>query len=413
MNKVFNKIIIPIFFICSAFAIGFGGPLVIMAGTAIADKLENGEYILYDTINSGGMTLQGGEYILKDSKGEALGGVMKGGDYSLTPGILGVLVGVTTPEVPPGTVKLYISRDNLDIKITWEASKYGAIPQIFALVGNDGTGLYQNNYDAQKWVPVANNDTVGTTSVTINPGSLKHLNQVGGGAAEIYYKGLLSGINDYAKYIPSAEAVGKVNVAFSVGVIGSNYLSYPFIQGNNSIKEVLDVNSFPEGTKIYSQMTGPNKDQYDFDVAKLVNKSWLNSFNNQSVDDTLKILPEKSYMVQIPLNTKYTMLGKVVIDSDERTTDIMTYKNTYFGNCRAWAYNLGDVNVNTLLKLSNDVKAGDKIYYPNDTEYNFDVSKYSDGKWINSFTNQPSTMLLKLPKGYMYYRDGNGFSWAR
>ncbi|MDD5593457.1 MAG: hypothetical protein PHG97_01780 [Candidatus Margulisbacteria bacterium] len=245
----------------------------VVCGMAAADKLTGGGYTLYDSINSGGATLQGGGYVLKDAKGEVLGGQMTGGGYSFWPGLYGLFVGgvIEVPGVPYGTVPLYIRRNvtgNLkNIEITWEA-KY-VNPKIYATSGA-GSGEYTSVYSAQ-WLPVTETGAVktglpvpwGTFKLAAGTTVLTHEAQLGLGTTECYYKGFQATIANPTTatdpettlpIFPQAWAVGKVNMNLSGTV---NLISMPFVPYNNSIDEVFAGQINNNGTLLagYSNST--------------------------------------------------------------------------------------------------------------------------------------------------------------
>lgn len=187
-----------------------------------ADKLGDGA--LYDVFNSGGAVLEGNGYKILNSIAEPVSGKIGDSTSSIWWGLFGLFGGVVEkPDVPYGTVPLYISRDGNDVKITWEAIYVN--PTIVAVSGG-GYGLYDKN-PTSDWLTVLQAGAVKTLPPLLGPmilsdaTTLKHTQQVTGGTSECYYKGFQAAIGDPKVAInpntntlifPTAVAVGKVNV---------------------------------------------------------------------------------------------------------------------------------------------------------------------------------------------------------
>lgn len=249
LNKIFIILLITVFVLC---------------GIAAADKLSGGGYTLYDSINSGGASLQGGGYALKDVKGEVLGGQMNGGGYSFWPGLYGLLVGgvIEVPGVPYGTVPLYIRRNVSNIEITWEA-KY-VNPKIYAISGG-GRGEYTSIYSTQ-WLPVTEAGAIktglpvplGTFKAAPNTNILTHEVQLGSGTTECYYKGFQAPIANPTTatdpktslpIFPQAWAVGKANAVFyKTAASGWNFISSPLLLGG--LDQVLGID-YTNGDQVW------------------------------------------------------------------------------------------------------------------------------------------------------------------
>jgi hypothetical protein len=320
-------------------------------------------------------------------------------------------------EPPAGTVPLYISRNGADILITWEAQYL--TPQIYALYG-DGTGKYTNSY-ASGWEKVAEGATVASGYTTVN-NSLTHQNQVGQGSPEAYYKGIVAGIDiaQAAATFEAAWAVGKVNVelkkATSQTDPGKNYISIPFNRPSNTINNVMLVDQFDDGTKVYSQLQGQH---YNFDIAKVKNTAWVSGFSDTTlVGDTFMIVPEKGYMVEVPNDKTVTVMGNVLRGTEGRSRLMDANDYTYIGNFYAFKFQLWDADANDRLKLTGAAvpNDGDRIYYQlkPGTLYNFNIAEYRAGAWKSGFnTSALSDITLRPPYGYMYKRVGDGFTWLR
>jgi hypothetical protein len=341
------------------------------------------------TISSGG-TVQPG---FQDIKGEAVIGsgtvggktLQLGGIYTLLPTAAG------TPEVPAGTVKLYISRSGTNIQITWEATKYPN-PQIFILTG-DGSGQYHNSYDATKWKSY-DNPIFDTTPMTFDAsdrlsGILTHYRQVGGGDAEVYYKGLLAGITDYGKYLPSAEAVGKVN--FELNKTGAS--SWNFISScltYNNIDQVLGVN-FTNGDQLWFWN---NVEQKFYPPITFSDGTW----------GTGNLNPGPGYLLNLVGTSPkpVTAIGKVNTAALDRAISVKPLTPSYGWNV------IG--NPRPILSLMTGFGAGrsgagDSLWEWDSSNQKFLPPLVFDGtKW-------PTGAKLLIMKGYGYNHTGSGFSW--
>ena len=262
--------------------------------------MSGGGFTLINNVNSGGAQLQGGGFTIRDSKGDYVGGIINGGGYTYIPGIWGLFGGQVTenPDVPYGTVPLYISRNSngVDIRITWEAAYVN--PKIYALSGN-GQGVFTNH--AANWFQITNSGVVTQPPTqmglfSLQPGQLLfHMNQVGQGTSECYYKGFESFVGDPKTAInpntglpifPSAEAVGKVNVAVAGGKKWTA-LSIPFLNQTQDLNDLVGDQGGYSGTSnsdqdvlIFSWDSGAwNKASY-FDGAL-----WVNLTPNPAVYD--------------------------------------------------------------------------------------------------------------------------------
>jgi hypothetical protein len=226
MNKTINTISIVLF-------------LNAFIGLASAQQLDSA------TISSGGaVDLSGNGYTVHDLKGQAAAGSVTDGTTMVETGGIYTEGGdevVIDKDVPYGTVPLLITRTDQDhIRISWNKTTYSN-PQIFFLVG-DGTGSFTNTYSATTWLPAAGNPAF---EPHLTDGYVLHLQQVGKGEKEAYYKGLQSSVTPATKdpangtlCIENAWAVGKVNVDLYGG--GRGFVSAPFM--SNSFNDVFGAN---------------------------------------------------------------------------------------------------------------------------------------------------------------------------
>lgn len=128
---------------------------------------------------------------------------------------------------PPGTVPLTISRDGLNIKVTWEADYIQ--PQIFVR-----TGAFTNNLI--DWLPVAKDGQLiaDPNIYSYSEGTLIHKNQFGKGDNEVYYRAIKK--TETNDKLPTAWAVGKINLTLTAS---PNLISSPFKMGAMLIDEVF------------------------------------------------------------------------------------------------------------------------------------------------------------------------------
>jgi len=146
------------------------------------------------------------------------------------------------PEAAAGTVPLFITRDGTNIKVTWEAIYIS--PEVYVLTG-DGVGRYTNSNEG--WVLVAKGGVTLESGFSYDEGThtLLHLNQVGGGTSEAYYKALQAGVNsleanrdDPTKTnLAAAWAVGKVNVVLPLNTF--KLINIPFVLSVTNVREVI------------------------------------------------------------------------------------------------------------------------------------------------------------------------------
>jgi len=113
--------------------------LLIISAPVQADKLQdtNETYTIYNVINYGGMKLEdtNNTYLLRDTKGEAVGGRVGAGVYIFTPGLFGLMLTGEVDYEPPtaqlvddGRIrKTNIVRSGNDLVITWDYDSLGPI----------------------------------------------------------------------------------------------------------------------------------------------------------------------------------------------------------------------------------------------------------------------------------------------
>ncbi len=404
-------------------------------------------------IDSGGQTLQNGSTVLLDSKAEPVIGVSEQGDikgefggiYTLFPG---QQQGPVVQEVVDITIEHGDGDDDEqddDIIVTWPNVPDGTVPEIVILVG-DGTGLFHNDpaisvvdsftapNDYGKWIMFATKtitEVLGIQTIQNDDGQqtqLILLNMSGGQqGAEPYYSEMYikvfavapaigidpPALTDYADVFIASTAVGKLDVDLLAGGLGYNYISVPLDNEDNAINKVFPPSMLDNETLIFNQMEG-----FDFNIAKLNNGVWVSAFGGgQDIGDNFYVLPQGAYMVRVPVNKLVTCVGEVLkgIEGDTLVVNsgAVPKDYTYFGNYYPMKFELNAVDVNQKLKLNN-VAEGDRIFYADDLNFNFNIAKYKNGVWVSEFNQaQGSNIILKTPKGYMYKRNGGEFTWIR
>jgi hypothetical protein len=226
--------------------------LLLMVATALmvsvvgADTLSNSSYTINVVIPGGGQTLQNTSYTLYDLKGQGIAGSLANTPYTVgLGGIYGLMGGGVGPQSP-----LNIARGATpgDIVLSWT----GAAPDIWYMVGDDGTGKYQNNWDTiNTWKKVIPG-TTGVFSLISSGTSLTHLAADASKHAEVYYKAYPVGLTPPGAKdsvsgltaFEAAPAVGKVDVVMHGGW---NSVSLPFTGSQFGGASGLVGDNFGEG----------------------------------------------------------------------------------------------------------------------------------------------------------------------
>lgn len=354
-------------------------------------------------VNSGGLV--GHDWV--DVKGEPAVGSYQTGSTKLGIGWIYMLTeaGNTTPEVPAGTVKLYISRNGDNINLTWEASMYGTNPDIYILTGS-GSGEYQNTYDANKWKIYS--DALFAGKVAMSPGLLVHSNQVGAvsQSPEVYYKGLRRNIG--TDRIQSAEAVGKADVVVGGGRKWTLF-SMPFMDAPSDLNQLLGTQAdyaagidATSSVRIFShELGGWNRASY-FDGT-----SWLAVGGlSAAIYDGDKGL----YMLTRTgdPDNKFTLIGRV-----KQLTATTSYAIKPNWNVVGLPYPVKmDINNIALTggTRNDNPDLADRIY--GHINYGFNACSYlkSDGTWAPLPGVAGFSVINAKP---MYYRSksGNDVNW--
>jgi len=305
----------------------------------------------------------------------------------------GVVNLISAAGPPAGIVPLFISRDGSNIKISWEASKYPT-PKIFFMTG-DGTGSYSNTYTAgppANWTQVdsTNAASLGFNFSSYGSGSILHLAQVGGGSPEAYYKGLIpSSLTNLSYYIPSAEAVGKVNFVLSKNATSSwNFVSSPLIF--NNLDQIWGTD-FTNGDQLW---VWNDAEQKFFAPITFSGGTW----------GTGNLNPGYGYLFNLAGTSPKTgtAIGNVNTSALSRTISVKPGTPSYGWNV------IG--NPQPVLSpmtgfVSGKSAASDSIWEWDNVNQKFLAPLVFDG------TGWPTGAQLKIMNGYGYNHTGSGFGW--
>ena len=407
------------------------------AGAALADKLSDANnYILYDTVNSGGGTLTSDAYILIDSKGDALGGTASSGNYLFVPGLFGLLgVGGATGEVgpiaPTGTVILSISRKSSQVDIKW---KTAATPDIYVTSGSGG--IFNN--EPKSWLKILNGQTgaqdasyngeYGDFVVDIAQKTLFHDAQVGEGTDEAYYRGLIVG---YAKdaistdpnvpqdttYLASAWAVGKLNYTCDPGF---NLISCPFVQDVSDLDIVfgkqLNEGDLQGADRILKKKS-PSAFSYSWAFLNSADHLW-HDVDVSANPPTFSTSNLDGYFVWVKGSSKnITLVGRV---TNEAVVDIAQGFDL-LGSMFPVTYSLQPDNALDLKAAgagASTLQDADRIMQKKSASsfsYRWCYLDSADNKWHD--VDKPTDLAsfnYGPPSGYFYWKKGAGsFTWSR
>lgn len=392
---------------------------VVLAISASADRLGQGDYILYDTINSGGLRLEQGNTTLTDSKGEGLGPQTRSGNYIYTPGILGLLA--TREPVYVDDFILFISRESetpvSGLLIWWDVTKIND-PTIYMLLGE-----YSNTFTARGafWEKVFANGSVlpfySGSFEKVNAHTIRHKGQVGQGGAEIYYKALGTGESETIDF-PFAPAVGKINVSLKgqANNLGKNLISVPFVQPINSVAEVFGEGSdsaWQEGDMVQSKIAPSPA----YLTAVYTGGAWKNAAN-AAQPPAFNMDYKFGNWVITNADKVVTLVGKI-IDHDQPVyiydgAGLPTGGKTLLGMIYPVSVGLASTSL-----ITNGAAEGDLIQRKiNPLEPAYISAVVSGGVWKNaadtSAALDPLIRTLILPNSYIYVRYGStGFTWDR
>jgi hypothetical protein len=405
-NIVANKIVIPSFLI-------FNFTFFIVASAFAADPI---------TISGGGAASTA---ILQLTGQSAIGAFPGGGGLGGIYTRLGTM-GATIEGVPRGTIPLHIIRNNADIFISWETTIIN--PDIYMLTG-EGSGQYVSDVGWQKVLSGGSLTPFGRecsfSFVWSFPNELEHTDQVGRGFGEVYYKGLIAGVDPAAtnsdtglSNLASARAVGKVNIAVNgtTDTLGKNIISIPFNSTDLHLSHVFGEGTdsvWREGDMIQYKVTGSPS----YLTAIYTSNRWRNAADPSS-PPAFDVDYRQGYFI-LTRNAKiFTVLGSV-INVDTVALNIYSGAGLPTGG-KTLLGMVYPVQVGlTSTGLSTGASERDLIQYKVDAlSPSYISAVYSGGVWVNAANPRDllsdSIAQLKVPFGYTYVRFGDsGFTFTR
>jgi hypothetical protein len=229
----------------------------------------------------------------------------------------------------PMLIPLSITREadtvGSDVVISWAGTD---VPDVYVLTGDGGgicTGVYSGY--AIGYIGVYTNEAAAWTKVTnpvaagfsLSGSSLHHIDQVGTGFGEAYYKALKAGTSKDDN-LPSAEAVGKHNLHLNGG--GYNLISLPLVPQDRSISGANTLGHQLDGLspKVYwlDPLAGNNPVAY-----QLISGQWLGGLT--------MIKEDAAYEVYCSSEATITVVGSV--SPTARAVQIVgSNKTNYVGN---------------------------------------------------------------------------------
>jgi len=291
-------------------------------------------------------------------------------------------------QAAAGTVPLFISRENDNIVLTWEA-KYVS-PRIYALkISDPSQEVFVNTYDPAKWKEYGaypgEFDSSGFAAQR-----LVHLRQAGTGNAEVYYKGIESYVNpggtSFAATFESAWIAGKINLSLYGGF---NLISVPFA---GTLNYVLGAN-FKEEEQLWLWIDEAGR--FGDSTVKFTAGSWPAAAD---------IVPGRGYWLDI--------LGTKGVLSTIETTVGTIYPQLTFQRTLYKGFNL----IGNPFPKREGINFGfsvqdDQIWVWNNVAQRFESNtiKYNGSQWTIGGT--PVTLKLIPGSGYWYDRIGDGFNW--
>jgi parallel beta-helix repeat protein len=151
----------------------------------------------------------------------------------------------------PFLIKLSITREadtvGRDVIVSWATSD---VPDVYMLTG-DGSGMYTN--DPSTWTQVTNPVASG---FNLFGNTLHHQQQVGMGIGEAYYKAIKAGLAK-ADFLPSAEAVGKVNILVQTYPPTMELIALPVVPDNSDINAVIGAQFGTGLAEVWSRFNAP------------------------------------------------------------------------------------------------------------------------------------------------------------
>jgi len=348
---------------------------------------------------------------IRDIKGYPFGGSFTDAATGtrIEPGF-GSFTGTRGAEPQPttlteGPVILNISRvddkPGSDIKITWQINPLFYSPTINANTAVDiyfMTGKGSGEYESLSFkdLIISNNIFNPNLASSVTPDITNKYfifkNQVGAGAPEIYFKGLLTGANPQAidfTGLGAAVAVGKVLVTAS-GDRNYNMIGVPMIQAPNSTFFNVFSNAISQnGVEVYK-----------FDN---VSGGYVPAINSGAWDreDIILSCGEAAWIYN-PLDHDLvlTIIGKVPPVVDGASIAPVTIYGSKKYNMISNPY----PRYGTLSAIGLEPLSGSEIYYFDNKAHAY-VPALSDGKaWDND-------IIIRAGSAMWYYKTGDDLPW--
>lgn len=409
---------------------GEPGGIILLGGP----PLTGGDYTMYPyAVSGGGGRLSGGNYRLFDIKCTPFVGTLTGNGYGMDVDGVGVFYPETEEVVvvEEGPVILTIERAGDDkgdpILITWTINT-ADFPNlnssdpvdIYMLVGQ-GEGEY---HPTQGWEKVVGNNGIqpgysGDFDINAGARTLTYIGNVGAGARESYFKGLIatSNVSDQVYGLPGATAVGKMNIA--VAGAGSSaykysFVSVPFAGGVSADeafgKQLPAAASKAEATELWG-WTGVTFGQQEF-LHETDGWTPIGGFGD------VRVKPTSGYVFKTKSgssNRDITVVGKVL----REFAPVNIGANLYSFMANPFLRNLAITTVN--LNAGGGVYGGEGAGYA-DQLWGWTGDTFGDQAYYDTNTGwQPisgfqAINTLQPGRGLVYRRNGSapagGFNWG-
>lgn len=290
-------------------------------------------------------------------------------------------------------IPLYISRGadtfNASILLTWETET--TTDPVFYILTGEGSGVYTDL--ASSWIKL--NGTNGFTIDYQNKTAI-YTNQVGTGYSEAYFKALYPGAeSEKDTLLPTATAVGKVNIDIPKDPSQLELAALPLIPANYNIDSVIGKQFGTGQAEVWGFYNAP------------LNKWGSEYYNGSTWSGSLpdhEMPPDRGYWIKSKTEAKtITIVGYVPVQDRTMTfssdESLFLYGNSY-PKTTAWETSgLSDVLIekDKIWQWNGDSWES-KIYLGNNQWGGADTSGllFKHGFWINK---QPKadTWIYKKP----------------
>ncbi|MFC1637663.1 hypothetical protein ACFL1W_01445 [Candidatus Margulisiibacteriota bacterium] len=321
---------------------------------------------------------------------------------------------------PIDTVPLTIARLGSDVSVTWDNASYPGA-QIYVLTGG-GSGVFTNAYDGSNWKPYSDSAFSGEFDDS-SAGRLLHLAQVSTGHPEVYFKGVVTGIDvttpSGTATLESAWAVGKVNIELEGASDnpGKNLISVPFLsKPDTSVVNVLDEGSgsiWAEGDLLQTKFAASPA----YLSAVYTGGQWRDAARPSDAP-AFDINYQFGNWLITGADKTLTVVGEVVRTDEEVAVysgeGLSTGGKTMLGMIYPTAFGLASTGL-----ISDGAAEGDLIQYKDNPLSPVYISAVViGGQWKNAanpgVSLDPKIATLTLPNSYIYVRFGStGFVWRR